>query len=752
MSELSDFDLNIVVRGSGFFKTGTKNFARAHADFTVKFNDKLSKAIPGGEFIQKLIDFSPMDSELRSTAKRGDTKHFTDPFEIYMQDRREFMQFTSRQSFLNARIFKGAIGMVMMPGNRVSTVVSPSVLFDSGAASHSTNSILLGSLPFITHEQTVGAALHAANLHGNLREAASISIDDARRLLDAVRSSWQMSLGKTLPSPNLTIRIFVDDLPGNQLAEAAWTRFDEDGSPIEAQIEIDPNAAGWGWFVDSSPWDASEFDANRRATDDRAVGRYDAFSVLAHEFGHLLGFTQQSQGFEDLTEWDHVGRRTIQVEGRSYQLDSTGNELNPFVHPDALMAASIGVGMRKTPTPTDVDILRAVLRSSMIASTPESILGNVNGQVPGKFVPLAEFVASDLSAPLHRGIENAQFTIADVQSEQFGWHILGDGQVANEKLTLRESIGMFSDLSQSFVIPAGTRSLAFSLSGMQLSVDPTGSLPPDAFEVALLRADQTTSLVGAISGLNGSDSLLNLQPDGTITFAPQVLIEGVSIGQKLDLSQPLDVVIEFGDLPADQAATLYFDLIGFGEDDSQVSISNIELQGALAVSWHNSAKPLDVNNDGLITPLDALQIINELNARRLTNNAEFTLPTITDDVAPPPFYDVSNDGRATPFDALLVINHLNRVSGGSSGNNGNNGGTGGEGDLPSSWHNTSRPMDVTNNQEITALDALQIINELNQPRISDPVTKALPTITQSMKPAPYLDVSNDQLLTRSTPC
>ncbi len=56
-------------------------------------------------------------------------------------------------------------------------------------------------------------------------------------------------------------------------------------------------------------------------------------------------------------------------------------------------------------------------------------------------------------------------------------------------------------------------------------------------------------------------------------------------------------------------------------------------------------------------------------------------------------------------------------------------------------------MDVTNNQEITALDALQIINELNQPRISDPVTKALPTITQSMKPAPYLDVSNDQLLT-----
>jgi len=67
----------------------------------------------------------------------------------------------------------------------------------------------------------------------------------------------------------------------------------------------------------------------------------------------------------------------------------------------------------------------------------------------------------------------------------------------------------------------------------------------------------------------------------------------------------------------------------------------------------NPVEPLDVNGDGVIVPLDALLIINELNA-----NGSHPLPD------PPPldwgrYIDTNSDGSVAPIDALLVINHLN---------------------------------------------------------------------------------------------
>lgn len=78
----------------------------------------------------------------------------------------------------------------------------------------------------------------------------------------------------------------------------------------------------------------------------------------------------------------------------------------------------------------------------------------------------------------------------------------------------------------------------------------------------------------------------------------------------------------------------------------------LELQVVEEPSPHD---PLDVDRDGLITPLDALLVINELNqfgARK------------TDDPIHPPRYpvDVNNDGFVAPIDVLLIINHLNDAS------------------------------------------------------------------------------------------
>jgi dockerin type I repeat protein len=70
--------------------------------------------------------------------------------------------------------------------------------------------------------------------------------------------------------------------------------------------------------------------------------------------------------------------------------------------------------------------------------------------------------------------------------------------------------------------------------------------------------------------------------------------------------------------------------------------------------WQNPVLAMDVNNNGNITGLDALIIINRLNTV-----GSGVLPS---QPPPPPyfFYDVNGDNNCTPIDALIIINELNR--------------------------------------------------------------------------------------------
>ena len=73
--------------------------------------------------------------------------------------------------------------------------------------------------------------------------------------------------------------------------------------------------------------------------------------------------------------------------------------------------------------------------------------------------------------------------------------------------------------------------------------------------------------------------------------------------------------------------------------------------------YHNAANPFDCNGDGGVGPLDALLVINDLNA----NGARrFSAPVGT--TAPAIRTDVNADNNASPLDALQVINHLNAQS------------------------------------------------------------------------------------------
>ena len=73
--------------------------------------------------------------------------------------------------------------------------------------------------------------------------------------------------------------------------------------------------------------------------------------------------------------------------------------------------------------------------------------------------------------------------------------------------------------------------------------------------------------------------------------------------------------------------------------------------------WQNPDNPLDVNRDGFVVPLDALLVINEINARgsRPLDDPPLDEPPFE----PPPYLDVNGDRFLSPLDALVVINALN---------------------------------------------------------------------------------------------
>ena len=78
--------------------------------------------------------------------------------------------------------------------------------------------------------------------------------------------------------------------------------------------------------------------------------------------------------------------------------------------------------------------------------------------------------------------------------------------------------------------------------------------------------------------------------------------------------------------------------------------------------WRNPDNPLDVDKSQSVFPLDALVIINRLNSTgpRICRRRPRSQLT-------PPFYDCNGDNQVTALDALQVVNFLNGVSSVSAG-------------------------------------------------------------------------------------
>jgi hypothetical protein len=107
-------------------------------------------------------------------------------------------------------------------------------------------------------------------------------------------------------------------------------------------IYVDVTAAGYGWYVDPTPFDDSEF--GLAAVDSPAAGRMDLLTVVMHELGHVLGLDS------------------------SYHGDPTN-----------LMAAYLGTGDRRLPGAADV----AALPTSVEAESENLVVAGFGTRSPG---------------------------------------------------------------------------------------------------------------------------------------------------------------------------------------------------------------------------------------------------------------------------------------------------------------------------------------------------------------------------------
>ncbi|MCA9217877.1 MAG: cadherin-like domain-containing protein, partial [Planctomycetales bacterium] len=79
-----------------------------------------------------------------------------------------------------------------------------------------------------------------------------------------------------------------------------------------------------------------------------------------------------------------------------------------------------------------------------------------------------------------------------------------------------------------------------------------------------------------------------------------------------------------------------------------LQLEQLETRAMLAASpCHNETQPADINADGFVSPIDALSVINLLNAEHTHCG-----------VANGQFADVNNDSIVSPIDVLLVVNTL----------------------------------------------------------------------------------------------
>ena len=179
------------------------------------------------------------------------------------------------------------------------------------------------------------------------------------------------------------------------------------------------------------------------------------------------------------------------------------------------------------------------------------------------------------------------------------------------------------------------------------------TVTPNGIPVADTSLSETSATAGSVVILDGTRSS---DPDGDdITYLWTLLEQPPASNVNVDDStNPIASI-----LPAVEGEYRVQLVVSDGISSSEPSVVTITVGTSGGFEeWSNPGQATDVDGNGVISPLDALLVINELTSREHSDPVTGSLNSATrpEDAG---FLDVVADGVIAPLDALTVINALN---------------------------------------------------------------------------------------------
>jgi hypothetical protein len=171
---------------------------------------------------------------------------------------------------------------------------------------------------------------------------ATLTMDSLNSLATAAVERW-MSSGLTAQQSLLlqNVSFSITNLPGGYL-----------GAALPGVVMLSSDAAGNTWFIDTTPFDDSEFAGDgttlTATTGSAAAGSIDALTVIMHELGHQLGFEDgygSGAGGSLMEGHLMLGQRFLPVPGSALALPAGGmtqGSVLPLMFQSASPAAAAG--------------------------------------------------------------------------------------------------------------------------------------------------------------------------------------------------------------------------------------------------------------------------------------------------------------------------------------------------------------------------------------------------------------------------
>jgi hypothetical protein len=215
--------------------------------------------------------------------------------------------------------------------------------------------------------------------------AQSISQADLSSVAAAALKRWAASgISESERAELASVSFELADLEPGRLGQAGAT-----------QVELDRDAAGWGWFVDATPADDAEFAAGRIGAElgadasSPAHGRMDLLTVVMHELGHVLGH----------------------------------DDIAAAKQPHALMTEALPTSTRRAPAAAE----GRLISPSSITTTPSSVLADIGTLPAGKHVTMIFDVL--IASPIPQGVSSVS-NQASVSGDNFATLLTDDPATA----------------------------------------------------------------------------------------------------------------------------------------------------------------------------------------------------------------------------------------------------------------------------------------------------------------------------------